>query len=120
MSGGFASGKYAFGFCDRCGRRQDLAGLRKETEESSIRVCDECFEQEHPQLDFSKIQTGDSQSIRNARPDQSLYALGNEGAGGSRMTQWGWNPVGGSQESDLTPNDLVCDHEVGTVTVVVA
>jgi hypothetical protein len=39
--------------------------------------------------------------------------------GGSRIFQWGWNPVGGSQANDagLTPNYLVLAVELGTVTV---
>ena len=39
--------------------------------------------------------------------------------GGSRIIQWGWNPVGGASESDagLTPNDLAPSMYVGTVTV---
>jgi hypothetical protein len=39
--------------------------------------------------------------------------------GGSRIFEWGWNPVGGSRANDagLTPNDLVSVVEVGTVTV---
>jgi hypothetical protein len=39
--------------------------------------------------------------------------------GGSRVFQWGWNPVGGSQANDagLTPNNLVLAVELGTVTV---
>jgi hypothetical protein len=39
--------------------------------------------------------------------------------GGSREIQWGWNPVGGASNFDdvLTPNYLVLNVEVGTVTV---
>jgi hypothetical protein len=38
---------------------------------------------------------------------------------GSRQFQWGWNPVGGSSSFDaaLTPNDLVLNIQIGTVTV---
>jgi hypothetical protein len=38
---------------------------------------------------------------------------------GSRVFQWGWNPVGGSRGPDagLTPNDLAPAVVVGTVTV---
>jgi hypothetical protein len=40
---------------------------------------------------------------------------------GSRVFQWGWNPVGGSRNFDavLTPNNLVLTIELGTVTVTV-
>jgi hypothetical protein len=38
---------------------------------------------------------------------------------GSRVFQWGWNPVGGSRLFDnaLTPNDLIGNTQIGTVTV---
>ncbi len=64
----------------------------------------------------------DPQAIRNARPDDTFYAVGNQGATGSRMIQWGWNPVGGSRGIDapLTPNTLVPSGLVGTVTVIVS
>jgi hypothetical protein len=40
--------------------------------------------------------------------------------GGSRIFQWGWNPVGGASFFDtaLTPNNLVLTVQLGTVTVV--
>jgi hypothetical protein len=40
--------------------------------------------------------------------------------GGSRIFQWGWNPVGGSSSFDalLTPNVLALLVQIGTVTVV--
>jgi len=39
-------------------------------------------------------------------------------SGGSRIFQWGWNPVGGSRDGGLTPNDLILQVQLGTVTVV--
>jgi hypothetical protein len=78
----------------------------------------------------------DPQGVRDPRPDLSYYQSGNTGlqivltnssaqdavglpSEGSRIFQWGWNPVGGSQVFDdaLTPNYLVLNVEVGTVTV---
>jgi len=40
---------------------------------------------------------------------------------GSRVFQWGWNPVGGSRGPDagLTPNNLVINVEDGTVSITV-
>ena len=60
------------------------------------------------------LQTG---SVQSTHVD--LNAAGNL-TGGSRDIQWGWNPVGGSRFFDdaLTPNNLVCQTELGTVTVV--
>lgn len=62
----------------------------------------------------------DPQALRNARPDNTFYAPGNEGAGGSRMFQYGWNPVGGAEgyDSSLTPNYLVSTGVMGSVTVI--
>jgi hypothetical protein len=39
--------------------------------------------------------------------------------GGSRIFQWGWNPVGGASSFDaaLTPNNLNLVVQLGTVTV---
>jgi hypothetical protein len=78
----------------------------------------------------------DPQGVRDPRPDLSYYQSGNTGlqialtnststdaaglpAEGSRVYQWGWNPVGGSSNFDeaLTLNYLVVNVEVGTVTV---
>jgi len=38
---------------------------------------------------------------------------------GSRIFQWNWNPVGGSRANDdgLTPNYLVAELELNSVTV---
>jgi hypothetical protein len=43
-------------------------------------------------------------------------------SGGSRVFQWGYNPVGGASSFDaaLTPNDLVGISELGSVTVTIS
>jgi hypothetical protein len=38
-------------------------------------------------------------------------------SGGSRQIQWGWNPVGMGDDGGLTPNNLVANGNVGTVTI---
>jgi hypothetical protein len=66
----------------------------------------------------------DPQGIRDPRPDRSYVASGLLADGyqgeGSRIFQWGWNPVGGASSFDsaLTPNDLMLNVQVGTVTIV--
>jgi len=126
MPGAYSSGKYAHGFCDRCGQRVDhLNSMRQlviNLLPTSIRVCDECWEPDQPQLQLGRVQADDPQALRNARPDTTYYAPGNEGANGSRQIQWGWNPVGMSPgyDSALTPNELLSYSEVGTVTVVIS
>jgi len=65
----------------------------------------------------------DPQALRNPRPDRSYVVSGlladGESGGGSRIFQWGWNPVGGSSSFDaaLTPNNLNLVVQLGTVTV---
>jgi hypothetical protein len=65
----------------------------------------------------------DPQAVREPRPDTSYQVSGDladgYNGGGSRVFQWGWNPVGGSSSFDsaLTPNNLVLVVELGTVTV---
>lgn len=117
----YASGKYAIAECDRCGQRYKLKELRKltiKTKQVSIKVCPECWEYDHPQLQLGMYPVYDPQAVREPRPDNSYYQSGllNEG---SRVIQWGWNPVGGSRQFDaaLTPNYLVLAAQVGTVTI---
>jgi hypothetical protein len=65
----------------------------------------------------------DPQGVRDPRPDISYQQSGKlaDGylGGGSRVFQWGWNPVGGSEFFDaaLTPNNLALSVQLGTVTV---
>lgn len=120
----FATGKDAFGFCDRCGFRVDLPGMEEQYENLlpiGIRVCSECLDVDHPQLQLGRVPMDDPQALRYARPDNTFFAPGNEGSGGSRMIQWGWNPVGGSEGPDagLTPNFLTSTSLIGTVTIAV-
>jgi hypothetical protein len=118
----FATGKNAIAECDRCGFRYKLTQLKQlviKTKNVNIRVCPECWEPDQPQLSLGLYPVNDPQAVQNPRPDISYYELGNDGANGSRVIQWGWNPVGGSHSYDapLTPNDLVSTGIVGTVTI---
>ena len=80
----------------------------------------------------------DPQGLRDPRPDRSYVLSGTSGLetnpltggttdagsgtneGGSRIFQWGWNPVGGASFFDaaLTPNNLALTVSIGTVTIV--
>ena len=62
----FASGKHALAICDRCGFRAKYTEIREEWNGS--RVCPECFETKHPQLEAPKVRA-DAEALRNARPD---------------------------------------------------
>jgi hypothetical protein len=126
MGNRFAAGKKAISECDRCGQRFLLKLLKTEiikTKNYNLLVCPECWDPDHPQLQLGMWPVDDPQALRNPRPDQTyqvsgLLADGYQG-GGSRVFQWGWNPVGGSQANDagLTPNALAMLVEIGTVTV---
>ncbi len=128
MGNRFASGKKAIAICDRCGfqfRLKELKALVIKTKNVNIMVCKECWEPDQPQLQLGMYPVDDPQGLRNPRRDNSylqsgLLADGYSG-GGSRDIQWGWAPVGGASQFDsaLTPNDLVLNVELGTVTIVV-
>jgi len=126
MGNKFASGRNSIAECDRCGQRFKLVELRKEIQKQrlyDLMVCNVCWDPDQPQLMLGTFPVDDPQGVRNPRPDLSyqvsgLLADGYQG-GGSRVFQWGWNPVGGSQANDagLTPNALAMAVEIGTVTV---
>ena len=139
MPSNFASGKHSIAECDRCGQRFKLSQLRKltiKTRMVSIKVCDECWEPDQPQLQLGLYPVNDPQAVREPRPDISYYASGTSGLqiqngdnntvdeggypeGGSRVIEWGWYPVGGSRGFDrvLTPNALVATGTVNSVTI---
>ena len=127
MGNRFAAGKHAISECDRCGQRFKLKVLKTEiikTKKYDLLVCPACWDPDHPQLQLGMWPVDDPQALRNPRPDRSYVVSGlladGESGGGSRIFQWGWNPVGGSRANDagLTPNNLVLAVELGTVTVV--
>ena len=137
----FASGKYSISQCDRCGFRYKLKQLKFEvikTKLYQLKVCEECWDPDHPQLQLGMYPVNDAQGVREPRPDVS-YAMGGQTglqtntAGtntnsvddfgyptdGSRQFQWAWNPVGGASYFDraLTPNSLIPVITIGTVTI---
>ena len=138
MGNRFASGKYAIAQCDRCDQRFKLKMLKREiikTKNYDLLVCPECWDPDQPQLQLGMFPVDDPQALRNPRPDRSYIFSGTNGLqtdptgtgisgpgtveAGSRIFQWGWNPVGGARANDdgLTPNNLVLTVELGTVAV---
>ena len=139
MPSRFASGKYSIAECDRCSQRFKLKELKKQvlkTKLYNIKVCPSCWDPDQPQLQLGMYPVNDPQAVREPRPDVSYLVSGTNGLqinptgniapdgfgypeGGSRVIQWGWNPVGGASSFDslLTPNNLVLAVELGTVTV---
>lgn len=115
MANRFTAGNKAISECDRCGIRVKLKDLKKlviKTKQVAIKVCNECWEEDHPQLQLGMYPVADPQAVRDPRPDFAGYVQ-------SRDIQWGWAPVGGARSNDngLTPNDLVAVGYVGTVAV---
>ena len=121
MPSKYASGKNSIAQCDRCGFRFKLSQLRTlviKTKNVNIKVCDECFEQDHPQLSLGLYPVSDPQAVRDPRPDLGYFESGSGGDGGSRVIQWGWDPVGFNNVLDLPiPDNLVAAGQVGSVTV---
>ena len=112
--------------CDRCGQKYKLHELSKQVVNripTELLVCEECNDEDHPQLQLGKYPVNDPQAVRNPRVDTTYITAGPDVQGnptdGSRDLQWGWRPVGGAQWviSPLTPNYLVSAAEVGAVTV---
>jgi hypothetical protein len=128
MGNNFASGRNAIAECDVCGFRYKLTELKPltiKTQVTNILACPECWNQDQPQLQLGMYPVNDPQAVRNPRPDNSYVTsgVGDDGypGGGSRIIQWGWNPVGGSKQFDaaLTPNNLALTISIGTVTIAV-
>ena len=142
MPNRFASGKKAIAECDRCGFRYKLKELRQlviKTKNVNILVCPSCWEPDQPQLQLGMYPVDDPQALRNPRRDNSYIQSGLTGlqvltvnppstadvdafgvpSGGSRVIQWGWNPVGLTNPLNLSGlvNDLIASGEIGTVTV---
>ena len=138
MPNQFASGKYAIAECDRCGQRYKLKELKKQvlkTKLYNVKVCPSCWDPDQPQLQLGMYPVNDPQAVREPRPDVSYLVSGNNGlninltgegpdgfgdpSGGSRVIQWGWNPIGGASGPDagLTPNVLAMGVSTGTLVV---
>jgi len=140
MPSKFASAKNSIAQCDRCGLRYKLKELKTlviKTKNVNILVCPECWEPDQPQLSLGLYPVNDPQAVRNPRSDSPGYfqsgltgiqitsGTGNDAdqtgvpSGGSRVIQWGYNPVGGASYFDaaLTPNDLVGTSALGDVTI---
>ena len=121
MASNFASGRSALGICDRCGfqyKLRELKSLVIKTKNVNILVCPSCWEEDQPQLSLGLYPVNDPQALRNPRPDTSYYASGNNGEG-SRVIQWGWNPVGLFNPLNLPSLVSTLDFavSVGDVTV---
>lgn len=108
----YARGKRALGSCDRCGFTYKLNELRYEIYDSrrnGLRVCNECFDKDQPQLKLGQVKTNDPQALFNSRPD----------TGKSDSTRYSaFNPIGGgvTQFGSSTMN-LKITGEIGKLEV---
>ena len=139
MPSKYASAKNSIAQCDICGFRFKLKQLKQlviKTKNVNILACSECWSPDQPQLQLGMYPISDPQAVRNPRPDLGYYESGLNGLQtdettgvstsqtgvplmGSRVIQWGYNPVGGASYFDaaLTPNDLVGTSALGDVTI---
>lgn len=140
MSNRFTAGHKSIAECDICGFRYKLKELKTlviKTKNVNIKACPTCWDPDHPQLQLGMYPVEDPQAVMNPRPDLSYWQSGNTGlqidtnggptvdgygtpSGGSRQTQWGWNPIGFTNAlvGDNLPNALVGLGQIGTLTVI--
>ena len=109
MPNKYAAGKHSISQCDRCNFRFKLTELRTQTLKTKpykVKVCKECWDPDHPQLQLGMYPVSDPQAVREPRPDVSYQVSGNNGyqavdtgttaqdafgypEAGSRIFQWG-------------------------------
>jgi hypothetical protein len=93
----YARGKKAFGFCDRCGFRYNLKELKYQIinqRNSKLKVCHECMDEDHPQLQLGRYPVNDPQALFEPRPDLTIQS-------GRQLNSWslfgivyaGGNPI---------------------------
>jgi hypothetical protein len=85
----YARATKALGECDRCGFTYKLKELRYEIENSirnGLRVCNECFDQDQPQLKIGEVNTSDPQALYDPRVDRGKS---------ESTTYYSWDPIGG-------------------------
>lgn len=96
------------GICDRCGLRFPLKKLKFEFllgRSTGLRVCPQCLDPSHPQLDTRGVRTDDKQSVKDRRSDAAELA--------ASRAMFAWNPVG-------TPLTSTAQISIGRVTVNIA
>lgn len=84
----YASGRHAYGYCDRCGARTPLNNLKEQIIDrnlSGLLVCDDCLDIDHEQLRLGEVRTDDAIALERPRPDLTIEE-------GRALTAW--NPVG--------------------------
>ena len=108
----YASGKYAFGYCDITGFRyklSDLVPLVRDGRDTGLRVGYDKLDVDNPQYELGRMSITDPQALRNPRPPRAL-------ANSRKM--FAFDPVGGGiTELGSRTVGLDIHAEVGKVTV---
>jgi len=69
----YASGKHAWGICDKTGFRYPLSDLVYEYrngKRTGMRVGRDVYDKDHPQNFVGRVKTDDAQALRDPRPDR--------------------------------------------------
>jgi hypothetical protein len=80
-----------------------------DSKRNGLRVCNECFDQDQPQLKLGRVNTSDNQSLYNARVD----------TGEAESTRiFAFDPIGGGvTEFGSSTMGLDIKANIGTITV---
>jgi len=68
----YASGKHAFSICDRCAGKTPYGLMRTQIfneQSTGLRVCPDCFDQDHPQLQVGKYPVHDNMALEYPRKE---------------------------------------------------
>ena len=108
----YASGKHAFGFCDRTGFRYKLRDLVPQIEAgrpNGMLVGKDVVDVDNPQWRLGLINMSDPQALRDPRPDGGFH---------QSRELYAWNPVGGGNTAMGSRTvGLDCSGHVGRVEV---
>ena len=96
----YALGKFAKALCDRCGFEYKLVELKEEW--NGAKVCPQCYEPKHPQLD-PRYHPTDPQSLQYAKPQiaNSTCFVGLVGVNTNRFASVGMQPKTDAKETRL-------------------
>jgi hypothetical protein len=110
----YATGKYSFAICDRCGFKKKYNEIKEEW--TGFRVCSECYEPKSPQLE-SRKHVVDPEALRFPRPQVASSTVAGAGVvrtiDPNQMITVTGDSIGSSFDSESA------EGEVGTVTVVI-
>ena len=106
----YASGKLAFGFCDKTGFRYPLKDLKYEYHagvRTGVRVGKDVYDADQPQNFLGRYKISDPQALENPRPTGAISGRG----------VYGFDPVGDGNVDFEGPSSTKFNMTVGTVRV---